>query len=70
MRSLASDNYAGVHPAVLAAIGAANADHAPAYGSDETTTEAVELFRRELGAQVDVFMTFNGTGANVVGLNP
>ncbi|GDX32660.1 threonine aldolase [Actinomycetes bacterium] len=68
MRSLASDNYAGVHPAVLAAIGAANADHAPAYGSDETTTEAVELFRRELGAQVDVFMTFNGTGANVVGL--
>ncbi|MSO26437.1 MAG: threonine aldolase, partial [Candidatus Nanopelagicales bacterium] len=68
MRSLASDNYAGVHPAVLAAIGAANADHAPAYGSDAITAQAVEVFRRELGGQVDVFMTFNGTGANVVGL--
>ena len=68
MRSLASDNYAGVHPAVLAAITAANAGHAPAYGSDSTTDQAVAAFRRELGDQVDVFMTFNGTGANVVGL--
>ncbi|MSX12884.1 MAG: threonine aldolase, partial [Actinobacteria bacterium] len=67
MRSLASDNYAGVHPAVLAAITAANAGHAPAYGSDSTTDQAVAAFRRELGDQVDVFMTFNGTGANVVG---
>jgi threonine aldolase len=47
---------------------AANADHAPAYGSDATTDQAVDAFRRELGDQVDVFMTFNGTGANVVGL--
>jgi threonine aldolase len=47
---------------------AANADHAPAYGSDATTDQAVYAFRRELGDQVDVFMTFNGTGANVVGL--
>lgn len=68
MRSLASDNYAGVHPSVLAAMIAANADHAPAYGSDATTDHAVDAFRRELGNQVDVFMTFNGTGANVVGL--
>ncbi|CAB4822249.1 MAG: threonine aldolase [Actinobacteria bacterium] len=68
MRSLASDNYAGVHPAVLAAMSAANQGHAPAYGSDSTTDNAVDAFRRELGNQVDVFMTFNGTGANVVGL--
>lgn len=68
MRSLASDNYAGVHPSVLAAMIAANAGHAPAYGSDSTTDHAVDAFRRELGDQVDVFMTFNGTGANVVGL--
>ena len=47
---------------------AANAGHAPAYGSDSTTDHAVAAFRRELGNQVDVFMTFNGTGANVVGL--
>ncbi|PHX60717.1 MAG: threonine aldolase [Actinobacteria bacterium] len=68
MRSLASDNYAGVHPAILAAMIAANAGHAPAYGSDSTTDQAVAAFRRELGDHVDVFMTFNGTGANVVGL--
>lgn len=53
---------------MLAAITAANAGHAPAYGSDSTTDQAVAAFRRELGDQVDVFMTFNGTGANVVGL--
>ena len=68
MRSLASDNYAGIHPAVLAAISAANVDHAPAYGSDAITEQVVEVFRRELGSEVEVYLTFNGTGANVVGL--
>ena len=68
MRSLASDNYAGIHPAVLAAISAANVDHAPAYGSDAITEQVVEVFRRELGSEVEGYLTFNGTGANVVGL--
>ena len=68
MRSLASDNYAGIHPDVLAAIGAANADHVPAYGSDPVTAMAVSMFKEALGEHVDVFMTFNGTGSNVVGL--
>ena len=68
MRTLASDNYAGAHPAVLEAIAAANAEHAPAYGGDSVTARAVELFRDHLGAHVDVFMTFNGTGSNVIGM--
>ena len=68
MRSLASDNYSGAHPEVLAAIAAANDDHAPAYGADPWTACAVEMFREQLGEQAQVFLTFNGTGSNVIGL--
>ena len=68
MRTLASDNYAGAHPEVLEAIAASNAEHAPAYGGDSVTARAVELFREHLGAHVDVVMTVNGTGSNVIGM--
>lgn len=68
MRGFASDNYAGIHPEVLAAIGAANEGHVSAYGNDPVTSAATALFRRHLGDQAEVFITFNGTGANVVGL--
>ena len=68
MRSLASDNYSGAHPAVMAAMAEANVDHAPAYGADAWTARAVELFREHLGAQAEVFMAFNGTGSNVIGM--
>jgi threonine aldolase len=68
MRSLASDNYAGAHPAILEAIAAANVDHAPAYGSDAVTARAIEMFRDQLGSKAEVFFTFNGTGSNVIGL--
>jgi threonine aldolase len=67
-RSFASDNWAGIHPAILDAIAAANVDHAPAYGDDEVTTHAIELFKQHFGEGADVFFAFNGTGANVVGL--
>jgi len=66
--SFASDNYAGAHPEVLAAVADANAGHVSAYGADPVTAEAVRLFRRHLGEHVEVAMVFNGTGANVVGL--
>jgi len=68
MRALASDNYSGAHPEVLAAMVSANADHAPAYGSDPVTQRALEAFRQHLGDHVEVFEVFNGTGANVTGL--
>jgi threonine aldolase len=68
MRSLASDNHSGVHPRVLEAIIAANADHAISYGADPWTTRALELIRSEFGGQAEVFPVFNGTGANVVGM--
>ena len=40
MRAFASDNYAGAHPEVLAAIAEANADHAVSYGADPWTARA------------------------------
>jgi threonine aldolase len=68
MRSLASDNHSGVYPRVLEAIAAANADHAVSYGADPWTTRALELIQGEFGEHAEVFPVFNGTGANVVGM--
>jgi threonine aldolase len=67
-RTFASDNWAGVHPDVLAEIVAANEGHAPSYGVDSVTERADRLFRRHFGGEAEVYFTFNGTGANVVGL--
>ena len=50
MRAFASDNYAGAHPEVLAAIAEANADHAVSYGADPWTARATELLRAQFGA--------------------
>lgn len=68
-RGFASDNQSGAHPEVLAALARVNADHVHAYGDDEFTAEAVEVMRRHLGAEADVYFVFSGTGANVVGLS-
>ncbi|UGS36891.1 threonine aldolase family protein [Capillimicrobium parvum] len=68
MKSFASDNYAAVHPAVLEAIGAANQDHARAYGADPWTARAEALLRDAFGADARSFAVFNGTGANVLSI--
>ena len=65
-RGFASDNHAGVHPEVMAAIAAANEGHAAAYGGDSWTTRAQERFREHFGAAAEAFPVFNGTGANVL----
>jgi threonine aldolase len=67
-RSFASDNNAGVHPEVLDAIARANQGHVMAYGADTYTRSAVAKFEEHFGDDIDVFFTFNGTGANVLGL--
>jgi threonine aldolase len=66
--SFASDNYSGVHPAVLDAITAANTGRQPAYGRDEWTLRLQEVFRHHFGEQATAYPVFNGTGANVVAL--
>jgi threonine aldolase len=67
-RSFASDNNAGVHPEILEAIARANQGHVVAYGADSYTDSAVAKFEEHFGPDIDVFFTFNGTGANVLGL--
>src|ERR1700680_3148065 len=67
-RAFASDNNAGVHPDVLAAIAAANEGHAPGYGDDAYTARAEGAFRALLGDEARVFFCWNGTGANVIAL--
>ncbi|HLS91909.1 MAG TPA: beta-eliminating lyase-related protein, partial [Microbacterium sp.] len=67
-RGFASDNYAGAHPEVIAAVAAANGGHVGAYGEDPYTAALRERFAELFGAQAEVFPVFNGTGANVVGL--
>ena len=67
-RSFASDNNSGVHPEILKALSAANDGHVVAYGDDPYTDRAVALFRKHFGKQVEVFLVFGGTGANVLGL--
>lgn len=64
----ASDNASGVHPEVMEALARANAGHALAYGADEWTERATDRFRQVFDAPVEVFLTWGGTGANVVGL--
>jgi threonine aldolase len=67
-RGFASDNYAGVHPEVLAAIAAANGGHQVSYGEDLYTARLGEVVREQFGSDAEVFPVFNGTGANVVSL--
>ncbi len=68
VRGFASDNYSGVHPEVLAAIAAANDGHQIAYGEDAYTARLQEVFAHHFGEGVQAFPVFNGTGANVTGL--
>ncbi len=67
-RSFASDNNAGVHPEIIDAITRANRGHVIAYGDDDYTRSAIAKFEEHFGAGIEVFFTFNGTGANVLGL--
>jgi threonine aldolase len=68
-KGFASDNNAGIHPAILKAIGEANSGHVTGYGNDPYTESAVRIFKNEFGNDTEVFFVFNGTGANVVGLS-
>ena len=68
LRAFASDNYAGVHPDVWAAMLDADAGHARAYGEDPVTAALQERVRATFGERAFALPVFNGTGANVVAL--
>lgn len=67
-RHLASDNWSGIHPEVLAALAAVNAGHVPSYGHDEYTAAAKAKLRSHFGENAEIFFVFSGTGANVLSL--
>lgn len=64
----ASDNHAGAHPEVLAALVAANDGHQPAYGQDRYTARLEQVIKERFGSAAEVYPVLNGTGANVVAL--
>jgi threonine aldolase len=66
--AFASDNTAGICPAALAAISAANADSVPSYGDDPHTARAKRLFDEVFETKCEVFFVFNGTAANALAL--
>lgn len=68
MKGFASDNYAGAHPQVLAAIEEANEGHAVAYGGDPWTARAEALLCEHFGEQAVSYLVFNGSAANVLSL--
>jgi threonine aldolase len=67
-RGFASDNYAGAHPEILAALAEANGGHQISYGEDDYTAELQKTMRSHFGQQAETFPVFNGTGANVTAL--
>jgi threonine aldolase len=67
-RGFASDNFAGAHPDVLAAVAAANDGHVPAYGADPYTAAAEARLRDHFGDDAHSFLVFNGSAANVLSL--
>jgi threonine aldolase len=68
VRGFASDNYAGAHPEVLAALALANGGHQVAYGEDEYTDHLQRVMHSHFGPTAEAFPVFNGTGANVTAL--
>ncbi|MDR0544631.1 MAG: low specificity L-threonine aldolase [Odoribacteraceae bacterium] len=68
-RGFASDNCSGALPEVLRAIETAARGHQPSYGDDAYTRRAVGEFRAIFGQQVEVFLVYNGTGANLLGIS-
>ncbi|MFC2104611.1 threonine aldolase family protein [Bacteroidota bacterium] len=68
-RGFASDNNSGVHPEILKAIIEANEGHTIAYGDDIYTEQAKAKLYEYFGNDIDIYIVFIGTAANVLGLN-
>jgi len=69
MKSFASDNYAGAHPAVIEAVAAANVQHVPSYGEDHYTKAAYTALKQQFGASTHTRLLYNGTSANILCLS-
>ena len=68
-RGFASDNNAGVHPAIFDAMQKVNQGHTIGYGDDIYTRRATGKLKEFFGREADVYFVFIGTAANVLGLD-
>lgn len=68
MISFASDNNSGIHPTILKSISDANEGHQVGYGDDPYTKQLKTKFSDLFGKEIEMALVFNGTGANVIGL--
>src|SRR5258705_1236650 len=66
--NFASDNAVGVAPEILAAIAAANAGGALAYGNDAVTRRLEQRFAELFEHEVAVFLVPTGTAANALAI--
>jgi threonine aldolase len=65
----ASDNTSGICPEAWSAMGEANRDRLPSYGTDGWTQRACDLLRATFGKpDAEIFFVFNGTAANSLAL--
>ena len=64
-----SDNTAGMAPAALEGLIAANQDYARAYGADDLTARAADQIRQRLDADAEIRFVFSGTAANAIALS-
>jgi threonine aldolase len=67
-RHFASDNQAGVHPEVMTALARVNSGHVSSYGHDALTERVEGIFQQHFGPRTRGFLVFNGTAANVLGI--
>lgn len=67
--AFASDNYSGVHPAIMDALTRANGGHQKSYGDDVYTMRLNELVRTHFGTTATAYPVMNGTGANIIALS-
>ncbi len=68
IRTFASDNYSGVHPEIMEALIQANQGHEKSYGDDVYCARASKKFKSLFSPETEVYFVYNGTGANVLGL--
>ena len=67
-RNFRSDNVAGVHPAIIRAIEAANGGPAMPYGNDAITKRLEKRFAEMFETELAVFPVATGTAANALSL--
>ena len=71
IKSFASDNWSGVSPEIMEAVTVANTGHNAAYGemNDPYYHRALFEFEKHFGKDIALFFVYNGTAANVLGIN-